>query len=81
MLANPYAQRVPGIEKQNRGRCLLFCAARTRELTRVWYAPASSRLRTSAQYIFFGGIDRRICLRNLATAAAFFRLRSAVGFS
>jgi hypothetical protein len=33
------------------------------------------------QYIFFGGNERRICLRNLATAAAFFRLRFDVGFS
>lgn len=33
------------------------------------------------QYIFLGGNERRICLRNLATAAAFFRLRAVVGFS
>jgi hypothetical protein len=33
------------------------------------------------QYSFFGGIDRFISLRNRATAAAFFRLRFAVGVS
>jgi hypothetical protein len=33
------------------------------------------------QYIFFGGIDRFISLRKRATAAAFFRLRFAVGVS
>ena len=33
------------------------------------------------QYRFFGGNDRLICLRRRATAAAFLRLRSAVGFS
>ncbi|AOJ49249.1 hypothetical protein A8H31_12670 [Burkholderia thailandensis] len=46
-------------------------------------ARRSSARRSSAwaQYFFFGGIERRTCLRNLATAAAFFRLRSVVGFS
>ncbi|OLL30094.1 hypothetical protein BTH42_19075 [Burkholderia sp. SRS-W-2-2016] len=33
------------------------------------------------QYRFFGGNDRLICLRRRATAAAFLRLRSVVGFS
>ena len=35
----------------------------------------------SGQYRFFGGNDRLICLRRRATAAAFLRLRSVVGFS
>jgi len=34
-----------------------------------------------AQYRFLGGNDRLICLRRRATAAAFLRLRSVVGFS
>lgn len=36
---------------------------------------------TLGQYIFFGGIERLISLRRRATAAAFFRLRFAVGVS
>lgn len=37
--------------------------------------------RPESQYAFFGGNDRFICLRSLDTAAAFFLLRLAVGFS
>jgi hypothetical protein len=44
-------------------------------------SPARTPPSLFCQYIFFGGRDRRICLRNLATAAAFFRLRSALGVS
>ena len=35
----------------------------------------------ACQYNFFGGSERRMCFRNRATAAAFLRLRSVVGFS
>lgn len=40
-----------------------------------------ARTTTSAQYSFLGGNDRLICFRSRATAAAFFRLRFAVGVS
>lgn len=40
-----------------------------------------TRITTSAQYSFLGGNDRLICFRSRATAAAFFRLRFAVGVS
>ncbi|WP_009977267.1 hypothetical protein [Burkholderia pseudomallei] len=44
-------------------------------------APLTRMRSILAQYFFFGGIDLRTCLRSRATAAAFFRLRSVVGFS